>query len=142
MPKIFLIKTRFLQQQRNLLETTKNPEEIDDGEIETGSHSARVGCKSISPSPPTAHRYTDDYIKKLIKPRRLDSLDIGKARREEIDLDQDSSDEPLALVVHRGKHAIFFSFNSSSLLSASYNQYQFCRFTTGSTIRYLTCKFK
>lgn len=103
MPKIFLIKNRLLQQQQRLLETTKQPGgDLDDGEIDSGHHNAQ-SCKSASPIPQTAHRYTDDYIKKLIKPRRLDSLDISKARREEIDLDQDSCDEPLSLVVHRGK---------------------------------------
>ncbi|CAL8115926.1 unnamed protein product [Orchesella dallaii] len=102
MPKIFLIKNRLLQQQQRLLETTKQPGgEVDDIEIENPNNSSKGGCKSASPPPVTAHRYTDDYIKKLIKPRRLDSLDISKARREEIDLDQDSSDEPLSLVVHR-----------------------------------------
>lgn len=105
MPKIFLIKNRLLQQQQRLLETTKQlGGDLEDGEIGSGHHAP--GCKSSSPIPQTAHRYTEDYIKKLIKPRRLDSLDIGKARREEIDLDQDSSDEPLSLVVHRGKQKL------------------------------------
>lgn len=104
MPKIFLIKNRLLQQQQRLLETTKNlGGDLDDGEIGSGPQNAQNSCKPNSALPQTAHRFTDDYIKKLFKPRRLDSLDISKARREEIDLDHDSSDEPLSLVVPRGK---------------------------------------
>lgn len=91
MPKIFLIKNRLLQQQQKLLETSKQAPE---GSNDEGDE------RDEKPQPP---RITP---RSLFGARFFASLQKSPnpgPKRGESDHENDS-DEPLSLVVHKGKN--------------------------------------
>lgn len=87
MPKIFLIKNRLLQQQQRLLETSKHASEnsLDDvDEKDTPS------CNNVTPRSLFGSRFYNASPSPV--PREENNSDIDN-----------DSDEPLSLVVNKGK---------------------------------------
>jgi len=93
MPKIFLIKNRLLQQQQRLLETSKIPLADtpggDDADLDNG----------VSNSKP--QKFSIQHLSSL----KLESDNDGSRSDEAPD------DEPLSLVVKKGKDRCFYFFS-------------------------------
>lgn len=94
MPKIFLIKNRLLQQQQRLLETSKQASPSSEGGLDRDDDGEKD-------SPP-CHVTPRSLFGRFLANRSASPSPVGDCGAS--DHDDNDSDEPLSLVVHKGKY--------------------------------------
>ncbi|OXA53256.1 Protein ovo [Folsomia candida] len=106
MPKIFLIKNRLLQQQQRLLETSKQASPSSEGGLDRDDDGEKD-------SPP-CHVTPRSLFGRFLANRSASPSPVGDCGAS--DHDDNDSDEPLSLVVHKGSlfrmNKYFFSYRN------------------------------